>query len=69
MPPGEGKHYLVEYDMTRDDDTFRIEVKAAVSLMVRWVSKEDTNGGVRSELMTSYGGEVRVVQASKHTKC
>jgi hypothetical protein len=41
---GEGKQRLVEHNMTRDDDPVRVEVETSISLMVRGIPEENTQG-------------------------
>ena len=35
--------------MSRDDESIRLEVKTAVPLVVRRITEEDTQGGMRGE--------------------
>ena len=61
----ERKRGLVESDMTRDDDPVGDGVKAAVSFMVGRVAEKDAQGGVRCELVASYGRQVWIAGAPK----
>jgi len=45
------KGVFIKDNMSRDDDTIRLEVKTAVPFVIRRISKEDTQGGARSEFV------------------
>jgi protein involved in temperature-dependent protein secretion len=46
-----GKHRLVENDMTGDDNAASGHVKTAVALVGGWVTEEDTRCGPRCEFV------------------
>jgi hypothetical protein len=39
-----------------------------IALVLRGITKEDTNSGTRSELIYGCGGEVRITFSPEHTK-
>jgi hypothetical protein len=54
--------------MTGDDDPISGEVKAAVSLMMRRVAKEDAKSGAWRKFICGSGSEVRTTGTTKDTK-
>jgi hypothetical protein len=44
--------------MSRDDQTVRREIKAAITFVIDNVAQEDTSSGLRGELMGRGGGDV-----------
>jgi len=51
----EGKSSLIKNDVAQDDNLVGIKIKAAVSLMMSGVAKEDTKSRTRCELVCSGG--------------
>ena len=45
------KGVFIKDNMSRDDDTIRLEVKTAVPFVIRRIAKEDAQSGARSEFM------------------
>jgi hypothetical protein len=54
--------------MTGDDNPVGGEVKAAVSLMMRRVAKEDAKSGARRKFICGSGSEVQITGTTKDTK-
>jgi hypothetical protein len=54
--------------MTGDDDPVGGKVKAAVSLMMRRVAKEDAKSGARRKFICGSGSEVQITGTTKDTK-
>jgi len=54
--------------MARDDDKVRRKVEAAITLVVRGIAEEGTEGGARSEFVGSRGSKVGVTSAPKNAK-
>jgi hypothetical protein len=54
--------------MMRDDYFVGMKVKAAVSLMVRRVAKEDTQCGARCKVVSGSGIEICITSATKNVK-
>jgi hypothetical protein len=54
--------------MTGDDDPIGGVVKAAVSLMMRRVTKEDTERGAWRKFVCGSGSEVWITGTTKNTK-
>jgi len=65
---GEGEGRLIEHHMARDEDVTRGKIIVSVPLVIRGVSKEDTEGRMGSHLVGSGGGGVRVIRTPKDPK-
>jgi hypothetical protein len=64
----EGEGGFVEDDVPGDDDSVCGEVKAAITLVMRGVAEERTQGGARSKFVGGGGGEIRIAGTAKRAQ-
>jgi len=65
---GERKMGFVKGNMARDDDPVGGEIKAAITFVIRGITKKDAQSRARSKLMWGSGSEIRIAGTPKDPK-